>query len=394
MTENSHSLTIGIPRETFPGERRVAVIPDVIPKLIKSGFNVRIESNAGKEAGITDDAYKAKKAEIVGDRKELFESSDIILQVRGVGANPEAGRSDLENFKSDQNVIAFFEPLSPDKSIKELAEKGVNVFSMEMMPRITRAQSMDALSSMATVGGYKAVLLAAEKLPRMFPMFMTAAGTVAPAKVFVIGAGVAGLQAIATAKRLGAVVKGYDIRPAVKEQVESLGAKFVEMELEAGEAEDKGGYAKAMDEEFYRKQRELMTRVVAENDVVITTAAIPGKKAPILITADMVKGMAPGSVIVDLAAERGGNCELTKPGQTVEEYGVHIIGLENLPSSVPFHASQMYARNITTFLLHLIKDGKFNIDQDDEITRETLITHGGKIVHSRVRELLGLSEND
>jgi len=393
MTENSNSLTIGIPRETFPGEKRVAIIPDVIPKLIKAGLKVKVESGAGKEAGITDDAYKAKKAEVVGDRRELFNSSDIILQVRGIGANPEAGRSDLELFKSNQDVIGFFEPLSPDKSLKELAEKGVNVFSMEMMPRITRAQSMDALSSMATVGGYKAVLLAAEMLPRMFPMFMTAAGTIAPARVFVIGAGVAGLQAIATAKRLGAVVKGYDIRPAVKEQVESLGAKFVEMELEAGEAEDKGGYAKAMDEEFYRKQRELMTRVVAENDVVITTAAIPGKKAPILITADMVKGMAPGSVIVDLAAERGGNCELTKPGQTVEEHGVHIIGPENLPSTVPFHASQMYARNITTFLLHLVNEGKLEINQEDEITRETLITHGGKIVNARVREIMGLSED-
>ncbi len=393
MTENSNSLTIGIPRETFPGENRVAVIPDVIPKLVKAGLKVRVESGAGMGAGITDEAFKAKKAEIVGDRKELFQSSDVILQVRGVGANPEAGRSDLELFKSNQDVIGFFEPLTPDKSLKELAEKGVNVFSMEMMPRITRAQSMDALSSMATVGGYKAVLLAAELLPRMFPMFMTAAGTIAPARVFVIGAGVAGLQAIATAKRLGAVVKGYDIRPAVKEQVESLGAKFVEMELEAGEAEDKGGYAKAMDEEFYRKQRELMTRVVAENDVVITTAAVPGKKAPILITADMVKGMAPGSVIVDLAAERGGNCELTKPGETVEVNGVHIIGPENLPATVPFHASQMYARNITTFLLHLVNEGKLEINQEDEITRDTLITYGGKIVNPRVRELMGLSED-
>ncbi len=316
-----------------------------------------------------------------------------VLQVRGVGANTQAGRSDLGLFKQNQSVIAFFEPLTPDESLTELAQKGVNVFSMELMPRITKAQSMDALSSMATVAGYKAVLLAAEKLPRMFPMFMTAAGTIAPARVFVIGAGVAGLQAIATAKRLGGVVKGYDIRPAVKEQVESLGAKFVEMELEAGNAEDKGGYAKAMGEEFYRKQRELMAKVIKESDVVITTAAVPGKKAPILITADMVKAMSPGSVIVDLAAERGGNCELTKPGETVEVNGVYIIGTDNLPSSVPFHASQMYARNITTFLLHLVKDGKLVINTEDEITSGTLITHNGQIVNPQVREIMGLSKD-
>ncbi len=393
MNDNPRPLTIGIPRETYPGESRVALIPDLIPKLTKAGIKVKVEAGAGKAAGILDDDYRSKNAEVVGDRKELFESCDIILQVRGVGANTQAGRSDLGLFKQNQSVIAFFEPLTPDKSLKELAQKGVNVFSMELMPRITKAQSMDALSSMATVAGYKAVLLAAEKLPRMFPMFMTAAGTIAPARVFVIGAGVAGLQAIATAKRLGGVVKGYDIRPAVKEQVESLGAKFVEMELEAGNAEDKGGYAKAMGEEFYRKQRELMAKVIKESDVVITTAAVPGKKAPILITADMVKAMSPGSVIVDLAAERGGNCELTKPGETVEVNGVYIIGTDNLPSSVPFHASQMYARNITTFLLHLVKNGKLEINTEDEITSGTLITHNGQIVNPQVREIMGLSKD-
>jgi NAD(P) transhydrogenase subunit alpha len=256
------------------------------------------------------------------------------------------------------------------------------------MPRITRAQSMDALSSMATVAGYKAVLIAADTLPRMFPMLMTAAGTVAPARVLVIGAGVAGLQAIATARRLGAVVSGYDIRAAVKEQIESLGARFVVLAIEPAGAEDKGGYAKAMGEEFYRRQRELLGDVLSEQQVVITTAAVPGKKAPILITSEMAARMAPGSVIVDIAAERGGNCELTRPGETVERNGVRVIGPLNLPSTIPYHASQMYAKNIATFLKYLIKDGKLVLDREDEIVRETLVTHGGEIVHPRVQEMV------
>jgi NAD(P) transhydrogenase subunit alpha len=250
---------------------------------------------------------------------------------------------------------------------------------------------MDALSSMATIAGYKAVLLAAEALPKMFPMFMTAAGTTKAAKVLVVGAGVAGLQAIATARRLGAMVSAYDIRPAVKEQVESLGAQFVEMELETGGAEGKGGYARAMDEEFYRTQRELMTKVVAESDAVITTAAVPGKKAPLLVTKEMVQGMAPGSVVVDLAAERSGNCEVTRADETVIEQGVAVLGPTNLPSTVPYHASQMYAKNISTLLLHLVKDEALKLDLEDEITRDTLVTYGGEVVQARVRELLGLS---
>jgi NAD(P) transhydrogenase subunit alpha len=272
----------------------------------------------------------------------------------------------------------------------ELAGRGVTAFSMELMPRITRAQSMDALSSMATVAGYKAVLIAASELPRMFPMLMTAAGTLAPAHVFVVGAGVAGLQAIASSKRLGAKVEAYDVRPAVKDQIQSLGAKFVELPIEAAEAEDKGGYAKAQDESFYRRQREMMTKVVAASDVVITTAAVPGKKAPVLITAEMVAGMQPGSIIVDLAAERGGNCELTQPGQRLVSNGVVILGPTNLASTVPYHASQMYAKNVTTFLTYLIKDGKIQTGAEDEIVRETLVTHGGQIVSPRVREALGL----
>jgi len=297
---------------------------------------------------------------------------------------------DLELTREGQAVVAFLEPLSAAESVKKLAERRLKAFAMELMPRITRAQSMDALSSLATVAGYKAVLLAADHLPRMFPMMMTAAGTVSPARVFVIGAGVAGLQAIATARRLGAVVSAYDVRPAVKEQVESLGGKFVELELETVESEDKGGYAKAMDEEFYRKQREMMTRVVAENHVVITTAAVPGKKAPVLITEEMVKGMTPGSVIVDLAAERGGNCELTRAGETALSHGVTIIGPINLPATVPYHSSQMYSKNISTFLLHLVKEGELVIDLSDEITRETLLTLDGEVLNPRVREILGM----
>jgi NAD(P) transhydrogenase subunit alpha len=274
----------------------------------------------------------------------------------------------------------MFEPLSEPDSIVSLAEKGVSAFSMELMPRITRAQSMDTLSSMATVAGYRAVLLAAEALPRMFPMMMTAAGTVAPAHVFVVGAGVAGLQAIASAKRMGAVVHAYDVRPVVKEQVESLGGKFVELELDTGDSETKGGYAKEMGEEFLNKQREMMTRVVAENDVVITTAAIPGKKAPILVTADMVRGMKPGSVVVDLAAERGGNCELTKAGETVIENDVRILGPANMPADVPYHASQMYSKNLTNFMSLLVKEGNLQLDSDDEIIRATMITRDGKVI--------------
>ncbi len=382
-------MIVGVAKETFAGESRVALIPAVVPSLTKAGIEVRVEAGAGTAAGFPDAEYAEKDARIVGGRGELFAEANAILQVRSLGANPEAGRSDLDLMRPDQVVIGCCDPLSEPAAASDLAARGATTFAMELIPRITRAQSMDILSSMATVAGYKAVLLAAETLPRMFPMMMTAAGTLAPARVFVVGVGVAGLQAIATARRLGAVVEAYDVRPAVKEQVESLGAKFVEMELDAATSEDKGGYAKQMDEEFYRKQRELMTRVVAENDAVITTAAIPGKKAPILVTGDMVAGMAPGSVVVDLAAERGGNCELTKAGETVTEHGVTILGPLNLPATAPYHASQMYAKNLSTFLLHLVKEGELTIDMEDEITRETLITRGGEVTHPKVRELLG-----
>ncbi len=392
MTEQSQkSIVVGVPRETYPGERRVAIVPEIVPTLAKAGADVLVEAGAGAEAGITDDSFKAKGATI-SSREEIFAKSDVIFQVRTFGANPEAGRADLDNFKTGQIVIGFTESLGEPALSKELAGRGVTLFSLEMLPRITRAQSMDVLSSMATIAGYKSVLLAADTLPKIFPMFMTAAGTIAPARVFVVGVGVAGLQAIATAKRLGAVVSAYDIRPAVKDQVISLGAKFVELGLDTGQAEDKGGYAKAMDEEFYKKQREMMMKVIAENDVVITTAAVPGKKAPILVTEEMVKGMTPGSVVVDLAAERGGNCELTKPGETIRAHGVSILGPLNVPSTVPYHASQMYSKNITTFFKNLVKDGKIELNMEDEIIVDTMVTKSGELVSPRVKELLGASK--
>ncbi len=382
-------MKVGVARETFPGERRVALVPSGVPPLVKAGLEVLVQAGAGEGAGYRDQEYTDKGAAIVPDRASVFAQADIVLQVRTLGTNPEAGRADLELVRPGQVLIGFCEPLLEAGLAAELAEKDVILLSMELMPRITRAQSMDALSSMATIAGYKAVLLAANTLPRMFPMLMTAAGTISPARVFVVGAGVAGLQAIATARRLGAVVEAYDVRPAVREQVESLGGKFVELELETGEAEDAGGYAKELGEEFYTRQREMMLRVVAGSDVVITTAAIPGKKAPVLVTRPMVEGMRLGSVIVDLAAERGGNCELTRAGETVEHGGVAILGPVNIPSTIPYHASQMYSKNITTFLLHLVKEGKLELDTEDEIIAGTLVTRDGEVVHPRVKEALG-----
>jgi NAD(P) transhydrogenase subunit alpha len=356
--------------------------------LIKQGIDVHVEAGAGAAAGFPDAAYVERGATIVAPGP-LFDKADIIVQVNGYGVAGQHGATHLGALRKGQAVVAFADPLTYPERVRDLAATGAIGLSMELMPRITRAQSMDALSSLATVAGYKAVILAAEVLPRMFPMFMTAAGTITPARVFVLGAGVAGLQAIATAKRLGARVYAYDVRPAVAEQVRSLGAKFVELELETKAAEDAGGYATEQSEEFLRRQREQMGKVIADSDVVITTAAIPGRKAPILVTADQVAGMAPGSVIVDLAAERGGNCELTAAGQTVVENDVTILGPTNLPATVPYHASQMFAKNLSTFLLHLVADGRINIDTEDEITAGTLVTRGGEVVNERVRELLG-----
>ncbi len=382
-------MIVGIPKETFPGERRVAIVPGTVASLQKAGLVVHVESGAGLEAGFPDKLYEDQGA-VISDRSEVFSKADVILQIRAVGTNPESDSEDLKALKKGKIVIGLIDALSNADAVKSLASSKVKAFALELVPRITRAQAMDVLSSQANIAGYKAALIAADSLPRLFPMMMTAAGTITPARVLVIGAGVAGLQAIATCNRLGAIVSAYDIRPAVKEQVQSLGARFVELELDTGEAEDKGGYAKAMDEEFYKKQRELMAKVVAESDAVISTAAVPGKKAPILITEEMVEGMKPGSVIVDLAAESGGNCEITKAGETVDKNGVKIIGPVIVHSSVPYHAIQMYAKNFGNLVLLMVKDEELNIDLEDEILKESLVTDDGKVVNERVKESLSL----
>jgi NAD(P) transhydrogenase subunit alpha len=382
-------MIVGVPRESFPGERRVALIPAVIPSYTKVGLEVLVETGAGLEAGYPDAQYVDKGAKIVATRAEAF-AADVVVQVLCYGSNDQTGAADLALLHPGQALIGFLRPLGDLQTVQAIAKTGVLAFSIELMPRITRAQSMDALSSMSTIAGYKAVVIAADTLPRIFPMLTTAAGTITPSRVLVIGAGVAGLQAIATARRLGAVVSAYDLRPAVKEQVHSLGGRFVELPIEAADAQDAGGYAKAQDESFYQRQRELLGKVVAESDVVITTAVVPGKKSPVLVTKEMVAGMAPGSVIVDLAAERGGNCELTRMGEPIVEHGVTIIGAVNLASAVPYHASQMYSKNATNFLMHLTKDGKLVLNLEDEITRGTLVTQGGEIVNPRVREFYSL----
>jgi NAD(P) transhydrogenase subunit alpha len=380
-------MIAGVLKETFAGERRVALVPMVLPPLAKAGIEVVVEAGAGVAAGLSDAEYAEKGARVVS-REEVLEKAELILSVRSFAGAPAA--ESPERLRRGQILLGFLDPLGSPEGVGALASHGIDALALELVPRITRAQSMDALSSMATVVGYKAVILAAEALPRLFPMLTTAAGTIAPARVFVIGAGVAGLQAIATARRLGAVVEAYDLRPAVKEQVQSLGAKFVELPLEAAAAEDKGGYAKAMDEDFYRRQREMMARVVAASDVVISSAAVPGKKAPVLVTGEMVASMRPGSVIVDLAAEQGGNCELTEAGRVVEHQGVRVLGPQNLAASVPFHASQLFARNLANFVLNATKQGQIDLVGGDEIVRESLVCRGGEVVNARVREALGL----
>jgi NAD(P) transhydrogenase subunit alpha len=383
-------VIVGVPKESYPGERRVALVPAAIPNLTKAGLEVVIEAGAGLQAGYPDAAYVEKGAKILPDRAAVFSTADIVLQVLCYGSNDITGKADLPLYRRGQALIGFLRPFGSAEVVGQIAQAGVTAFSVELMPRTTRAQSMDALSSMATVCGYKAVLLAAETSLRIFPMMTTAAGTITPARVFVIGAGVAGLQAISTARRLGAVSSAYDMRPAAKEQVQSLGGRFVELPIEAKDAQDARGYGTAQDENFYARQRELLTKVVAESDIVITAAVIPGKRSPVLITDDMVKRMAPGSVIIDVAAERGGNCELTRMGETIKAHDVTIIGAINLASSVPYHASQMYARNLTTFLTYMVKDGKLQLSLQDEIIRETLVTSGGEIVNARVREFFKL----
>ncbi|HWT87555.1 MAG TPA: NAD(P) transhydrogenase subunit alpha [Candidatus Angelobacter sp.] len=383
-------MILGVPRENYPGERRVAIVPAVVPALTKAGLEVLVEVGAGLEAGYPDQDYIAKGAKLAADRAEIFRTADIVVQVLCFGSNDLTGKADLPLMRNGQTIVGFLRPMGKLEELQQLAKTGVTSFAVELMPRTTRAQSMDALSSMGTICGYKAVIMAADTLPRIFPMLTTAAGTITPGRVLIIGAGVAGLQAIATARRLGAVASAYDMRPAAKEQVQSLGGRFVELPIEAKDAQDARGYATAQGEEFYKKQRELLGGAVAASDVVITAAVIPGKKSPVLVTADMVARMAPGSVIVDLAAERGGNCELTQAGKTVKEHGVTIIGQFNIATNVPYHASQMYAKNLSAFLLNLVKDGKLQINEKDEIHRETLLTQGGEIVNARVREFVGL----
>jgi H+-translocating NAD(P) transhydrogenase subunit alpha len=369
-------MIVGVPKETVPGERRVALIPELVPKLTKAGLGVVVQCGAGTAAGFLDAAYAERGARL---EPEVFDKVDVLLKVQPPTVD-EIGRINPGSI-----LIGFLQPYANAAVIGALAARKVTAFSMELMPRITRAQPMDALSAMSTIAGYKAVLIAASHLPKFFPLLMTAAGTVIPARVFVIGAGVAGLQAIGTAKRLGAVVEAYDTRPAVKEQVESLGARFAELTLETKDAEDKGGYAKAQSEEFYRKQQELMSKYVTAADVVIPTALVPGQRAPVLITEEMVRGMRPGSVIVDLAAEQGGNCALTESGREVVRHGVVIFGPINLPSTVPFHASEMYSRTVTNYLAHLLKEGRLHLDLDDELTRGPLVTHQGEVLHEAAK---------
>jgi len=386
-------VIIGVPKEICPGEERVALTPANVGALLKkNGVEIRIERGAGEAAGFTDGDYENAGAKLT-DRDDIFSNARAILQVQTPGSNTTNGQEDLDKLKAGQFLIGMTDPLANAQFAQALAERKVTGLALELIPRITRAQSMDVLSSMAMIAGYKCVLLAANASHRMFPMNMTAAGTMNASRVFVMGAGVAGLQACATAKRLGAIVEAYDVRPAAREQILSVGAKPVELDLDTGEAEGSGGYAKAQGEDFLKRQRELMKEVIKEMDVVITTAAVPGAKSPILVTEEMVKAMKPGSVIVDLAAERGGNCDLTKAGETVVENGVLIIGPTNVPSSVPFHASQMFGKNIENLLNLLLDDnGDLQLDFEDQIVTDTVISHDGDVPHARLREMLGLPE--
>jgi NAD(P) transhydrogenase subunit alpha len=381
-------MKAGVLKETWPGETRVAVVPGIVASLAKAGIEVLVEAGAGEAAGYPDAQFTEKGA-AVATREAVLSGSRLLLTVRSLAGSHDAAL--VGSLGKDHVVVGFLDPLQRAEGLKALVATGATSFALELLPRITRAQSMDALSSTATIVGYKAVLLAADALPKMMPMLMTAAGTISPARVFVIGAGVAGLQAIATARRLGAVVEAYDVRPAVKDQIQSLGARFVELPLETAAAEDKGGYAKAQDESFYRRQRELLARVVADSDVVIGTAAVPGKKAPVLVTEEMVKAMRPGSVIVDLAAEQGGNCEATVAGEIVVRHAVRVMGPVNLAASLPYHASQLYAKNVANFVLNMVRKGELAVDPADEIVRDTMLARDGDVTSPRVREALGLA---
>jgi NAD(P) transhydrogenase subunit alpha len=387
-------VIIAVTRELVTGEKRVALCPDNAQSLIDAGATLWIQENAGVEAGFSDEDYHSAGAKIISDRDEIFAGADIILQVQSFGSNTENAEQDLKRLKSNQLVIGMMDPLAQPQAAIQVAKTGATAIALEMVPRISRAQSMDVLSSMATLAGYRSVLLGAEVAPRILPMLMTAAGTLQPARVLIMGVGVAGLQACATAKRLGAVVEAYDVRPAAREQIISVGATPVELDLPTESSEGAGGYAKEQTEEFLELQRKLMTEVVARQDIIITTAAVPGAKSPILVTEDMLKAMKTGSVVVDLAAERGGNCELTKMGQTVVAHGVTVLGPENLASDIACHASQMYGKNIQTLLELILQEGKVNLDFDDEIIAGTVVAHAGEVPHPYMRKLLDLPSPD
>lgn len=378
-------MKIAIAKETEVGENRVAMPPDVVARLVKQGLEVLVEAGAGERAFFTDAAYTAVGASVIADFEQLWREADVLLKVSP--PRDREGRSELDHLRSGATLISLLNPLGNPTRIQQLANRQITAFSMELIPRSTRAQSMDALSSQANLAGYKSVLLAAAALPGIFPMMTTAAGTIPPAKVFIIGAGVAGLQAIATARRLGAVVEAFDIRPAVKEEVQSLGAKFVEVSIEE-ETVAAGGYAKEISEVAQARSRQVIADHVKQSDVVITTAQVPGKQAPLLVTAEMVAAMKPGSVIVDLAADQGGNCACTEPGRDIQYQGVTILGPLNLAGSMPIQASQMYGRNLLALLQYLIKDGELQLNFADDIIGSACVTHGGEIRNEKVREAL------
>ena len=379
-------MIIAVPKEILPGENRVACVPDVASKLIKAGFQIHIEKDAGLNAGYTNEMYEKAGAKIV-NLNELYVSADVVIKVQRPLDHPTAGKNELDLIKEGTILITFLYPLNYPELAQKCAAKKVHVISMDMIPRTTLAQKMDALSSQANIAGYKSVIMCADTLGKIFPLLMTAAGTISAAKVVIMGAGVAGLQALGTAKRLGAVVEVSDIRPAVKEEVQSLGGKFIEVETDAS-MQDAGGYAKEASPEFLKKQKELIFKHITEADIVITTALVPGKKAPVLVTEDMIKHMRPGSVVLDMAVEFGGNCEISEMGKTVKKHGVTIIGEPNLPSLVPTHSSEMYAKNLLNLIGYISKDGKVELNLENEIVKGALITYNGEVVHQRIKELL------
>jgi len=379
-------MVIAVPKEILPGENRVACVPDVASKFIKSGFQVQVEKDAGLNAGYTNEMYEKAGAKIV-NLNELYSSADVVVKVQRPLDHPTAGKHELDLMKDGTLLITFLYPLNYPDLAKKCAEKKINVISMDMIPRTTLAQKMDALSSQANIAGYKSVIMCADALGKIFPLMMTAAGTISPAKVVIMGAGVAGLQALGTAKRLGAIVEVSDIRSAVKEEVQSLGGKFIEVDTDE-DMQDEGGYAKEASEEFLKKQKELIFKHVTEADIVITTALVPGRKAPVLVTEEMVKKMKPGSVVLDMAVEFGGNCEVSEKGKTVKKHNVTIIGEPNLPSLVPTHSSEMYSKNILSLVTHIGKEGKVELNLEDEIVQGSLITHNGEVINQRIKELL------